>query len=179
MGAQIVEHRSDYLPTVNAVAGYSALGTGLPVANNFNVGIEITWPIFNSFLISHQVAGAELHCKAIDAQIEDLRQRIIVQVETAFQNWQASFLRISRAERTLAASRDGLHLAEKRYAAGLSDVVELEDAERDYTADGVAYANARSTGLRWPRPPWIGRPLAHSRDSRASALFSDSIERGY
>jgi outer membrane protein len=142
MGAQIAEYRSDYLPTVNAVAGYSALGTGLPVANNFNVGIEITWPIFNSFLTSHQVAEAELRRKAIDAQIEDLRQRIILQVETAFQNWQASFLRIERAERTLAASRGGLHLAEKRYAAGLSDVVELEDAERDYTGDAAAYANA-------------------------------------
>jgi outer membrane protein len=142
MGAQIVEYRSDYLPTVKAVAGYSALGTGLPVANNFNVGIEISWPIFNSFLTSHQVAEAELRRKAIDAQIEDLRQRIILQVETAFLNWQASFLRIARAERTLAASRGGLHLAEKRYAAGLSDIVELEDAERNYTADDAAYANA-------------------------------------
>jgi outer membrane protein len=142
MGAQIVEYRSDYLPTVKAVAGYSALGTGLPVANNFNVGIEISWPIFNSFLTSHQVAEAELRRKAIDAQIENLRQRITLQAETAFLDWQASFLRIARAERTLAASRGGLHLAEKRYAAGLSDIVELEDAERNYTADDAGYANA-------------------------------------
>jgi len=131
MGAQIVECRSDYLPTVKAVAGYSALGTGIPVANNVNIGIEIMWPIFNSFLTSHQVAEAELRRKAIDAQIEDLHQRIILQVETAFLNWQASFLRIARAERTLAASRGELPLTEKRYAAGLSDIVELEDAERD------------------------------------------------
>jgi outer membrane protein len=142
MGAQIVEYRSHYLPTIKAVAGYSALGTGLPVANNFNVGIEISWPIFNSFLTSHQVAEAELRRKAIDSQIEDLRQRIILQVETAFLNCQASFLRIAPAERTLAASRGGLDLAEKRYAAGLSDIVELEDAERNYTADDAAYANA-------------------------------------
>ena len=80
--------------------------------------------------------------KAIDAQIEDLRQRIILQVETAFLNWQASFSRIARAKRTLAASRGELDLAEKRYAAGLSDIVELEDAQRNYTADDAAYANA-------------------------------------
>jgi len=53
MGARIAEYRSDYLPTANAVAGYSALGTGLPAANNFSVGIEISWPIFNSFLTTH------------------------------------------------------------------------------------------------------------------------------
>jgi outer membrane protein len=142
MGAQIAEYRSDYLPTVNAVAGYSALGTGLPAANNFNVGIEITWPIFNSFLTSHQVAEMELRRKAIEAQVEDLRQRIILQVETAFQNWQASLLRIARAEHALAASRVQLDLAEKRYAAGHTDILNLENAERFYTIDGATYVNA-------------------------------------
>ncbi len=142
MGARIGEYRSDYLPTVNAVVGYSALGTGTPVANNFNVGVEISWPIFNSFLTTHQVAETELRRKAIDDQIEDLRQRIILEVKTAFLNWQASLQRIARAELTLAASRGELELAEKRYAAGLSDILELEDAQRNYTADDAAYTNA-------------------------------------
>jgi outer membrane protein TolC len=142
MGAQIAEYRSDYLPTVNAAAGYSALGTGLPAANNFNVGIEIVWPIFNSFLTSHQVAETQLHRKAIDAQIEELRQRIILQVGTAFQNWQASVLRIARAEHALAASRVQLDLAQERYLAGHSDILELENAESFYTIDGATYINA-------------------------------------
>jgi outer membrane protein len=142
MGAQIAEYRSDYFPTVNAVGGYSALGTGLPAANNFNVGIVITWPIFNSFLTSHQVAEAEFRQRAVQSQIEDLRQRIVLQIKTAFLDWQASLQRINRAERTLAASRAELELAEKRYQAGLADVVELEDAQRSYTEDDAAYANA-------------------------------------
>ena len=142
MGAKIAEYRSDYFPTVNAVAGYSALGTGLPAANNFNVGIEIVWPIFNSFLTSDQVAETQLHRKAIDAEIEELRQRIILQVETAFQNWQASVLRIARGEHALAASRVQLDLAQKRYFDGHSDILELENAERFYTIDGATYVNA-------------------------------------
>jgi outer membrane protein TolC len=142
MGAQIAEYRSDYLPTANAVAGYSALGTGLPAANNFNVGIEISWPIFNSFLTSHQVVETELRRKAIDARIEDLRQHIIPQVATAFQNWQASLVQIARAERARADSRVQLDLAEKRYAAGRGDILELENAERFYTIDGARYVNA-------------------------------------
>src|SRR6185312_5243177 len=75
-------------------------------------------------------------------QIEDLRQRIVLQVKTAFLDWQASLQRISRAERTLAASRAELELAEKRYGAGLTDIVELEDAQRNYTGDDAAYTNA-------------------------------------
>jgi outer membrane protein TolC len=142
MGARVEEFRSDYLPTVTAVAGYSALGTGLPAANNFNAGIVITWPIFNSFLTTHQVNETKLRQQAIESRIEGLRQHILLQVKTAYLDWQASLERIRRAEETLAASRAELELTEKRYAAGLADVVELEDAQRNYTSDDAAYTNA-------------------------------------
>ncbi len=142
MGAQIVQYHSDFFPTVNAVGGYSALGTGTPAANNFNVGILITWPIFNSFLTKDQVAEAEYRQHAIRRGVEDLRQKIILQVNTAFLNWQASLQRIMRAEKTLAASRAELELAEKRYETGLTNIVELEDAQRHYTQDDAAYTNA-------------------------------------
>lgn len=142
MGAQIREYRSDYFPTVNAVGGYSAMGTGLPAANNFNAGIVITWPIFNGLLTTHQVAEAELRRTAVRSAIEDLRQQILLQVKTAFLDWQASVQRIRRARQALEASRGELELSEKRYAAGLADIVELEDAQRYYTRDDAAYANA-------------------------------------
>jgi outer membrane protein len=142
MGAQVTQFRSDYFPTVNGVAGYSAMGTGLPAANNFDVGLVISWPIFNSFLTSHQIAEAQFQQRAIKSQMEDLRQHVMLQVKTAFLDWEASLERISRAEQTLAASRAELELAEKRYAAGLADIVELEDAQRSYTDDDAAYTNA-------------------------------------
>ncbi len=142
MGAQIVEFNSDYYPTVNAVGGYAALGTGLPAANNFNVGLLITWPIFNSFLTSDQIAEAKYRQDAIRHGIEDLRQKIVFQVHTAFLDWQASIQRIARAEKALVASRAELELANKRYETGLTNIVELEDAQRHYTYDDAAYADA-------------------------------------
>ena len=142
MGAKIVQYRSDYYPTVNAVAGYSAMGTGTPAANNFNAGIVITWPIFNSFLTTDQIAETRFRQHAILREIEDLRQEVILQVHTAYLNWQASLQRIMRAEKTLAASRAELELAEKRYEAGLTSIIELEDAQRSYTYDDAAYADA-------------------------------------
>ena len=142
MGARIVEYQSDYYPSVNAIGGYSALGTGTPAANNFNAGIVITWPIFNSFLTTDQIAETRYRQHAILRAIEDLRQEIISQVHTALLNWQASLQRIMRAEKTLAASRAELELAEKRYEAGLTSIIELEDAQRNYTYDDAAYADA-------------------------------------
>ena len=140
MGAKVAEFRSDYLPSVSAVAGYSAMGTGLPAANNFNAGIVITWPIFNSFLTTDQIAEAKFRERAIQDAMEDLRQRIILQVNTAFLNWQTSVQRIERAQKALLASRAELELAEHRYQSGLTNIVELEDAERHYTSDDAEYA---------------------------------------
>jgi outer membrane protein len=142
MGARIAEYESDYYPTVNAVGGYSALGTGTPAANNFNVGIVITWPIFNSFLTSDQIAETRFRQQSILRAIQDQRQQVILQVHTALLNWQASLQRITSAEKTLAASRAELELSEKRYEAGLTNIVELEDAQRSYTNDDATYADA-------------------------------------
>ena len=115
------------------------MGTGTPAANNFNAGIVITWPIFNSFLTTDQIAETRLRQHAILRAIEDLRQEVTAQVHTALLNWQASLQRISRAEKTLAASRAELELAEKRYEAGLTSIIELEDAQRSYTGDDALY----------------------------------------
>ena len=142
MGARIAQYKSDYLPTVNAMGGYSAMGTGLPAANNFNVGLVITWPIFNSFLTSNQVSETKAQERAIQDGIQDLEQQITLQVQTAFLDLQAARQRIVRAEKALAASRAELELAEKRYATGLTNIVELEDAQRYYTYDDAAYATA-------------------------------------
>jgi outer membrane protein len=141
-GARISEFKSDYLPTVGATAGYSARGQSLPADNNFDVGVILTWPIFNGFLTDHDVAEAKLHQDAIRHSIEDLRQRIFAQVKSGFLDWQASLQRIHRAEQTVAASRAELDLAEKRYEAGLGNIIELTDAQRRFTEDEAGYINA-------------------------------------
>lgn len=141
-GARIAEFKSDYLPTIGATAGYSARGQGFPAANNFDVGVLVSWPIFNGFLTDHEVAEAKLHQDAIGHAIQDLRQRIFLEVKSAYLDWQASLQRIHRAEQTVAASRGELDLAEKRYDIGLGNIIELTDAQRRFTEDEGGYINA-------------------------------------
>jgi outer membrane protein len=140
-GAKVNEYRSDLFPTVNAAAGYNAVGTGLPAANNYNIGLVISWPIFNGMLTTHQIAEARLRRDAIEHSITDLRQRILLEVKTAFLDWQNAHQEIHEALVTLDASRVELAQAEKRYAAGLGNIIELTDAERDFIQDKAAYVN--------------------------------------
>ena len=141
-GAQIKQARSDYFPSAGATAGYSAIGTGLPAANNFNAGIVITWPIFNGFSTQHQVQEAKATQNAIRYAIEDLEQRVWLDVKSSYLQLQTAVDRIHQAEATLAASSGQLELADKRYNAGLGNIIELTDAERFYIQDDAAYVDA-------------------------------------
>jgi outer membrane protein len=141
-GAQIKQARSDYFPSVGATAGYSAMGTGLPAANNFNVGLMVTWPIFNGFSTTHHVEEAKATQNAVRYSIEDLEQHIWLDVKSAYLQLQTSVEVIHQAEATLAASSGQLELADKRYNAGLGNIIELTDAERFYIQDDAAYVDA-------------------------------------
>ena len=141
-GAEIIVAKSDYFPTANAHAGYIAMAPGLPAANNYYAGLVVTWPLFNGFRTEQQVAEAREHQRAAEYAIADLRQRVIQEVQTTFLNWQASIAVIKKAEQTLNASREELHLADERYKQGLSSVVELDDAQRRYTEDSATYVTA-------------------------------------
>jgi outer membrane protein TolC len=141
-GAKITEYRSDFFPTAHAVAGYNALGTGTPAANNYDAGILISWPIFNGFETEHQIAEARFHREALQHQITALQQRVYLEVKSAFLDWQAALERIHRTELAVAASRARLELANKRYETGLGNIIELTDAERFYIDDDAAYIDA-------------------------------------
>ncbi|HVN29250.1 MAG TPA: TolC family protein, partial [Candidatus Binataceae bacterium] len=141
-GAKVKIYRSDYFPTVQGAGDYETMGTGLPASNNFDVGVVVTWPIFNGFETSHQVAQAKYDQQAIGHQIEDLRQQIVLQVTRSFLDWQASVSAIRKAQSVLDASQEELHLAEHRYQTGLGNVIELEDAQTRFTSDSASYVEA-------------------------------------
>lgn len=141
-GARISTYKSDYLPTIGATAAYSARGQDLPAANNVDVGVLVTWPLFNGFRTDHEVAEAKLEQEAVGHAIEELRQRVFLEVKSGFLDWQASLERIHRGEQTVAASRAELELAEKRYESGLGSIIELTDAQRRFTEDEADYINA-------------------------------------
>jgi outer membrane protein len=141
-GARVKIYRSDYFPTLQGAGSYETMGTGLPASNNFDVGVIVSWPIFNGFQTEHQIAQARYNQQAIKHQIEDLRQQIVYEVTRSFFDWQASVAAIDKAQAVLDASQEELHLAEHRYKAGLGNVVELEDAQTRFTADSANYVDA-------------------------------------
>jgi outer membrane protein len=102
----------------------------------------VVWPIFNGFATEHQVEEAKATQNAIRYSIQDLELRVWLDVKSAYLELQTAVQRIHQAEATLAASSGQLELADKRYNAGLGNIIELTDAERFYIQDDAAYVDA-------------------------------------
>jgi len=163
-GAEIREYRSDYWPTVGAVAGVNTRGQDATPGTNFEGGVVVTWPLFDGYRTDHEVAEARLRQESVRHSIDELRQRIALQVQRSFLDWQASVERIRRAEQTVAASQVELELAAKRYETGLGSIIELTDAQRRFSEDGAQEVGAvagfsiakaaldRDTGVGIPAP---------------------------
>ncbi len=57
-GAKIVQARSYCFPSAFATGAYSVFDAGMPAVNNYDLGIVLSWPLFNGFATDHQVAEA-------------------------------------------------------------------------------------------------------------------------
>lgn len=134
--AAIKTAQSDFLPTVAGSAGYSYNGQEFPLVWNWNVTGFVNFPIFSGFLTKQQVAEARANLLRTKANGDVLRQTVLSEVSQALFNLEAAKERLRVTAVTVAQAKERLALVEGRYKAGLSNAVEVTDAE-------VAFVNAQ------------------------------------
>lgn len=86
--ANVSLQRTGYYPVLTGSASYTKSGVDIQPTtyndNSWDVGLAITFPLFNGFLTSHQVAEAKSNLYALKANEEALRQQILLDVRQAY-----------------------------------------------------------------------------------------------
>ena len=136
--------RGAYGPSLSAIGSFTDGGTQISsmVANWF-VGLSLNWNILQGGLTKGQVHEANATLAALDAQEDNLRLTVRVEVEQAQLGVRAAKETISASRDALVNARDQLRLAEARYAQGLGSVIELGDAQVAVTAAAAQDVQAR------------------------------------
>ena len=130
--------RGAYGPSLVASSAATEQGVQLnSMVPNWNVGVTLTWPIFQGGMTNGQIREAEANLQAIDAQLAALRIQIRTQIDQARLAVRAAKSSIGAADDALTNARLQLKLAEGRYSAGVGSIIELADAQ-------VAYTTARA-----------------------------------
>jgi outer membrane protein len=141
--ATLASAKGTYGPSIAASAGVTDIGLSLDqLVPNWNAGVGVTWPIFQGGLTKGLVHQAEAGLESVDAQVSVEELQVRLDVDSARLAVRAAKATIGAVDDALASAREQLRLAEQRYATGVGNIIELNDAQVTYTTAAAQVVSA-------------------------------------
>lgn len=137
--------RDLWLPTISALGA-----AGLTPVHDSNLqpryaagGFNVTIPLFNGHLFGALRNEATAQANAQAQFLRDLQNRVVRDVQTAWLNANSGFQRLAVTQQLLDQAQQALDLAQARYKLGLSSIVELSQAQLNFTQAEIVQASAK------------------------------------
>jgi outer membrane protein len=140
--------RKGYFPVLSGNANYaysgtnSSGGTGFPLNNSWNYGVNISIPIFSGFDTKYKVAQAQANYDTISANEQSLRLDVYSQLQQAYLSLRQADESIITSEVAVRQAKENVELASGRYQAGVGSPLEVTDALVSLNNAQVAYTQA-------------------------------------
>lgn len=128
---------------VIATAGFVPVGQAVIPGRYGALGANVTIPILNGGLFKARRTEAELRAQAAKKRIQDQENRIVRDVRIAYLNALNAYDRMALTAQLLDQAKLGLDLAQSRYDLGLSSIIELSQAQLNYTSAQIVNAGAK------------------------------------
>jgi outer membrane protein TolC len=127
--------RGKGLPTIEVTGDYGAIGNDVPGAlGTFTLGAALNVPVFQGGRVDARVREAEARLRAVQARRDDLRARVYYEIQAIFLDRHAAESRLRVAEEALDLARQQVEQARDRFAAGVTDNVEVVQAQETLAA---------------------------------------------
>jgi len=127
---------ADLFPTVTLTGAIGEQGgvrasTGLPISLIDSLGPSIYWPLLDFGALDAKIEIADLKTHELLVAYKQTILMAVRQVDDAYAAYRAQQQRLSDLDRALAAARQATQLATERYDRGLTDFLNVLDAERE------------------------------------------------
>jgi outer membrane protein TolC len=135
--------RAERLPSLSFSADYGAIGTTLSEAHRtFSVVGTVRVPIWEGGRTEGHIEQAEAATAQRRAELEDLPSQIEADVRKAYLDLQAATSQVDVAQKNLQIAREALDLTRQRFEAGVSDSVEVVQAQESVATSDLDYINS-------------------------------------
>jgi len=152
---QITAAKRDQLPTVVVRGQWDfnlKTSTFQPREYSFTAIAAVQFKIWDSGQTQGRVEQARADVDKAKITIENVREGIALEVRNAYLGLQEAREKVAVAEKGLQAATESLRVARLRYEAGVSNQLELSDAELAYTQAEQNLVNARyDLRVAWAR----------------------------
>lgn len=146
--------RAQYLPSLRLTGGYNWFNQD-PTFNDgrlsWNMGLGISYPLFNGFSREDQISRAESTARNATATYADARRRARAELERVLSALRLAEEQIDLSRQAVEVAREDLRVQDERYKLGMSTIldritsqVNLMDAERAEVAARYDYEIARA-----------------------------------
>ncbi len=141
---KVSQAKAGYFPTLSFSAGYTKSGETLYLdSENARVGVGLEIPLFNAFRTYNSVKQATLALENTRNDVRSLLNNVFLEVQNAYIALDEAAESIPLAELNAQKAKENMELARGRYNEGISDMIELKDAEVAYTDAQISLLTAR------------------------------------
>jgi len=130
-GQALSAAKGERFPVIAANGGYGDTGSTFGQSHGdfaFQAGANI--PIFTGGRIKGDITQAEAQLRQRRAEAENIRGRIDYDIRTAFLNLNAAKEQVEVAKQNVSLANESLARSKDRFASGVSDTVEVVQAEQ-------------------------------------------------
>lgn len=132
--------KGERYPVIAANGNYGDVGTTFAHSHgDFNFQGGVTIPIFSGGRIRGDITQAEAQLRQSKAEAENLRGQIDYDVRTAFLNLNAAKEQVRVANQNEALANDNLARSKDRFTSGVTDSVEVVQAEQSLASADDQY----------------------------------------
>ena len=137
--------RALWYPSIGAIgtAGFVPAGEAAVPGRYGAIGVNVSIPVFNGGLFKARRTEAELRLESARKNVEDLQNRVTRDVRVAWLAAITAYEQVGLTAQLLDQARLALDLAQGRYGLGLSSIVELSQAQLNFTSAQIGNASAR------------------------------------
>ncbi len=135
--------RAERLPSLSVNADYGVIGENPAQSHGtFSVAGTLSIPIWQGGRTEGDIEQANAALAQRRAELEDLRSRVESEVRNAFLDLQTATSQVEVARQNLDVTRETLTLTRQRFDAGITDSVEVSQAQSSVASAELDYINS-------------------------------------
>lgn len=137
--------QAGYFPVFTSNMAYGWQSLDRPFANQpstWYVGAAMTFPLFEGLSTAYGVAQTKAQLRATLENYEVLRQNVTKEVDQAYLDVKSGWELIRASKKALEAARENLRLAWGRYQAGVGTIIEVTDAQVQFSQADLKFVQA-------------------------------------
>ena len=159
--------RDERLPSLSVNGNYGAIGTNPAQASaTFSAAATLSIPIWQGGRTEGDIKSAQATLAQRQSELEDLKGQVESDVRNAYLDLQAATSQVKLAQRNLQVNRETLDLTRQRFDAGVTDNVEVVQAQESLTSADLDSINSV-----------FAHNLAKLSLARATALAADNLQQ--